>query len=519
MRRWWPNSLAGQLIAGLLLVMTAASLISFFAFIDERRLAVHEASRFQSLARVASVVRLVEDAPADMRAELVRNAGGPLLRFTLSPESKVDDDAVGFRARLIRRRLARRLGGDDRTIRIAALGGSGEIDESDGFWRWSPWRHLRHRHNRIGDDATADEDDDDDDRRYWRNRMREMPGMRGMMGMRGMAGMRGRGGDIAATAGGMLIAVRLNNGNWLNARTLLPPVAPSWAVASSTAMAATALALVLLIVLLVRRATRPLAGLAAAAERAGRGEAFTPLREEGPSDVRETIAAFNRMQERQQRFIADRTRMLAAISHDLRTPITSLRLRAEFIEDAELRARISATLDEMQAMAEATLGFVREDATEEDFQETDLGALADSVCADFADLGKAARFTPVAGGRVIVNCRPNALRRALRNIVDNALAYGGSADIHIERQPDGIAIVVEDDGPGIAESDLQRVFEPFVRLEESRSRGTGGMGLGMSIARTILRAHGGDIGITNRAEGGLRVALRLPPEAAANSDT
>jgi len=204
---------------------------------------------------------------------------------------------------------------------------------------------------------------------------------------------------------------------------------------------------------------------------------------------------------------------LAAISHDLRTPITSLRIRAEFIEDPELQAKILATLDEMQAMAEATLGFVREDATEEAFQETDLAALAESVVADAADTDGDAAFT-APEGRVVVSCRPIALRRALRNIVDNALAYGGAARVRIARDSESVALIVEDDGPGIPDSDLARVFEPFVRLEESRSRETGGMGLGMAIARTILRAHGGDVEIANRAEGGLRVALRLPLKAA-----
>ena len=479
--RWWPRSLAGQLIAGLLTVMVAAYLTSLFAFIDERRLAIHESSRFQSLSRIASVVRLVESVPIGIRHGVVREAGGPLLRFTLTPESGVYDEQSGFRARVIRHRLGRRLGDDDRAIRI------GSVEEHEGFWQWGPWHHFRrHRDYVVSDDR-------DDDRRYWRRRNHRMRG--------------------SNDGGGMVIAVRLVDGNWLNSQTLLPPLAPRWAGASLTAVAVTALALMLLIVLLVRRATRPLAKLAAAAERAGAGETFSPLLEEGPSDVRETIGAFNRMQDRQQRFIADRTRLLAAISHDLRTPITSLRIRAEFIEDAELQAKILATLDEMQAMAEATLTFVREDATEEVFVETDLGALAESVCADVADLGKAVRFIPVEGSRVVANCRPNALRRALRNIVDNALAYAGTAEIHIDQMPAGIAIVVEDEGPGIAEIDLQRVFEPFVRLEGSRNRQSGGIGLGMAIARTILRAHGGDVGTVNRPQGGLRVTLQLPPEA------
>jgi signal transduction histidine kinase len=476
--RIWPKSLAGQLIAGLLMIMVVAHAISFFAFIDERRLAVHEASRYQSLSRIASVVRLVEGAPASMRDQIVRRAGGPLLNFTLSRENLVEDEQHGLLAARIRRRLARRMEGMDREIKI------GMTEERDGYWRWGPWNHMQRHHDR----RARDDDDDDDDRRY----------------------LRGHGMGRPMTGGGMVIAVRLDDGNWLSARTLLPPVAPSWAAASLSAMVVTALALVLLIVLLVRRATRPLAGLAAAAERAGRGEAISPLPEIGPSDVRGTIAAFNRMQDRQQRFIADRTRMLAAISHDLRTPITSLRIRAEFIEDTDLQAKILATLDEMQAMAEATLSFVREDSTEEAFVETDLGALAESVSVDFSDLGKTVDYDASASGRIVINCRPNALRRALRNIVDNALIYGGSAMVRVEDQDGSVAIVVDDDGPGIPKDDLERIFEPFVRLEESRSRQTGGIGLGMAIVRTIMRAHGGDVSVVNRDEGGLRVSLQLP---------
>ncbi len=484
--RLWPKSLAGQLIAGLLAVTVVAHLISFFAFIDERRFAVREASSYQSLSRIASVVRLAETLPASMRETVAREAGGPMLHFSLADASAVTaDDGRGFRARIMRRRLERRLGDDDRDIRINYL------RERDDFWRWMPRYAMSGRH---GHDADSDDDDDDRVRRYWHRRD---------FGQR-----------MLATGDGMLISIRLKDGAWLNARTMLPPPAPSWAAASLSAMVVTAIALIVLVVLLVRRTTRPLARLAAAAERTGRGGTYQPVEETGPSDVRETIAAFNRMQERQQRYIADRTRMLAAISHDLRTPITSLRIRAEFIEDAELQAKILATLDEMQAMAEATLGFVREDATEEAFQETDLAALAESVVADAADMDKDAAFAAPVGGRVVVSCRPISLRRALRNIVDNALAYGGSARVAITRGEGSVAIVVEDDGPGIPDGDIVRVFEPFVRLEESRNRETGGIGLGMAIARTILRAHGGDVEIANRAEGGLRVVLRLPADGA-----
>ena len=182
--RWSPRSLAGQLIAGLLAVMVAAYLTSLFAFIDERRLAIHESSRFQSLSRIASVVRLVESVPIGIRDSVVREAGGPLLRFTLTPKSAVDDEQSGFRARVIRHRLGRRLGDDDRAIRI------GSVEEHDGFWQWGPWRHFRrHRDYVVSDDR-------DDDRRYWRRRNHRMRG--------------------SNPGGGMVIAVRLVDGNWLN---------------------------------------------------------------------------------------------------------------------------------------------------------------------------------------------------------------------------------------------------------------------------------------------------------------
>ncbi|MGH6916681.1 MAG: ATP-binding protein, partial [Geminicoccaceae bacterium] len=260
------------------------------------------------------------------------------------------------------------------------------------------------------------------------------------------------------------------------------------------------------------RLTRPMAELAAAAERLGRGEAVPPVPERGPADVRETTRAFNRMHARLQRFVQDRTRMLAAISHDLRTPITSLRLRAEFIEDEEIRQKILETLDDMQRMAEATLAFAREEAAQEDTRLVDLAALIDSVCADLADMGQDVTFA--GAGRSHYLGRPSSLKRALRNLIENAVAYGRRARVALESGDDEWRIVIDDDGPGIPEADFERVFAPFVRLEESRNPETGGVGLGMAISRSIVRGHGGDIALWNRPGDhgieGLRVTIRLP---------
>jgi signal transduction histidine kinase len=200
--------------------------------------------------------------------------------------------------------------------------------------------------------------------------------------------------------------------------------------------------------------------------------------------------------------------MLAAISHDLRTPITTLRLRAEFVDDEEARAKILETLDEMQRMIEATLAFAREEAAAEDTRTVDLAALVESLVADLVDLGHEVAFS--GPERLAYACRPIGLKRAVRNLIENAIAYGERARVKLEPGALAVRIVIDDDGPGIPEADFERVFAPFVRLEESRSRETGGIGLGMAIARSIVRGHGGDIELANREEGGLKVVISLP---------
>ena len=220
------------------------------------------------------------------------------------------------------------------------------------------------------------------------------------------------------------------------------------------------------------------------------------------------MRAFNLMRGRLDRYIRDRTAMLAAVSHDLRTPITSLRLHAEFVEDAGTRSRILAALDEMQRMTEDALAFIREDMRQEETRTVDLHALADSVAADLRDLGHDVEVGEA--GRVLAAGRPGALRRALRNLLENAATYGSRARVRVAKDDGGVRVVVEDEGPGIPEDGLERVFEPFVRIEASRSRDTGGSGLGLAIVRGIVRGHGGDVRLENRAEGGLRATVTLP---------
>lgn len=263
-----------------------------------------------------------------------------------------------------------------------------------------------------------------------------------------------------------------------------------------------------LAVVVARRIARPMQRLTSAAESLGRGEQNGRIPEEGPDDIRRTAVAFNQMQERLSRFLADRTAMLAAIGHDLRTPITILRLRTEFIDDEETKLRLLDTINEMQAITDATLEFTQEQSIDEPTRPVDIAALVDSICADLADLGRNIHFTD--RGIIPYRCRPAALRRAVRNLIENALRYGDRAEVSISHSPTGVDIEIEDNGPGIPDQEIERVFLPFVRLEQSRNSRTGGIGLGLPIARTIVRAHGGDIILCNMPNG-LRAVVHLPP--------
>ena len=258
---------------------------------------------------------------------------------------------------------------------------------------------------------------------------------------------------------------------------------------------------------LVRMTTRSLERLALAADAIGQDPASASLPEAAPSEIRRVIAAFNRMQERVRRYLVERGRLLGAISHDLKTPITRLRLRAEMLPDPEMRARMLRDLDEMQTMVAETLDFFSSVGRDTERQPVDVGALIESVCEDRREAGQAltVRGVPLAPYRA----DPQGLRRCLDNLIENAIRYGGSADIEVADSPRHLTIAIRDHGPGIPDPDLERVFEPFYRLDDSRNMESGGTGLGLSIARNIARWHGGDVILRNAASG-LVAELALP---------
>jgi signal transduction histidine kinase len=307
----------------------------------------------------------------------------------------------------------------------------------------------------------------------------------------------------------LAIAVAMTDGRWafFHIRQPLPPMRLGplfW-------FGITIVLVILASVWAVHRMTQPLRRLAGAADRLGLDGTAAPLPEHGPHELRNATRAFNRMQDRIRRLVDDRTLMLAAVSHDLRTVLTRLRLRAEFIDDEEQQDKAIADLDEMQAMLDATLSFARDDAADERIVRLDLAALLQSLVDDLADAGHTAEYK--GPDRFTFGGRPVALRRAFANLIENAIRYGERADVRLEPHDDGVAVIVADRGPGIPVDMRERVFDPFFRLEASRNRETGGTGLGLAVVRAIVGRHGGDIALEDRPGGGLLVRVTLPVAA------
>ncbi len=321
-------------------------------------------------------------------------------------------------------------------------------------------------------------------------------------------------GDTRRVRGGMRVA----DGTWLAFVIPALELAPVPVHASLASLSAMALGIILASVLVVRRITGPLRRLAEAAEAFGKGGSAVPMPEAGPREVRDAARAFNAMQARIHRLVADRTQALAAVSHDLRTPIQRLRLRAGFLEDAEVQQAIDTDLDEMAGMVESTLAYLRGETESEVPRQADLAAILRTLCDDAADRGAAVTYAGPERAPLWLWLRPLALKRAFANLIDNAVKYGGgTARVTLENASGSAMVWVEDDGAGIPEAALEVVFEPFRRLESSRKRGTGGTGLGLAIARQVVEGQGGTLVIVNRPKGGLTATVRLPRMEATRS--
>jgi signal transduction histidine kinase len=337
------------------------------------------------------------------------------------------------------------------------------------------------------------------------------PGMGPGPGMWGAGPGIGRGGPHGPV---LRTEVQLRDGRWARFDTELEQAAAGLPWRLALTLAVLSIAVLVLSFVAVRWVTRPLHVLAQAADALGKDINRPALSEEGPLEIQQAARAFNTMQRRLSRFIEDRTRILAAMSHDLKTPITRMRLRADLLDDEETRQRFEADLKEMEAMVTDALEFMRGLGGNEARQAVDVSALLESLQSDNEAMGR----TMLVQGRARTPYPAvvSLLKRCLGNLVDNAVLYGDSVTVKVEDTPQCLTLRMLDEGPGIPQAELEKVFEPFHRLEGSRSRETGGTGLGLTIARNIAQMHGGDIKLHNRSGRGLEAVLTLPrrPEEA-----
>lgn len=304
------------------------------------------------------------------------------------------------------------------------------------------------------------------------------------------------------------LAVELAGGDWIVFTTLNQ----LWGLDKPARVAIGLTFLVMSICLVSAVAThqmsRPILRFTAALHRFGTNPRASPIAETGPRELRQAIGAFNAMQSQVQRFVEERTTMLAAISHDLRTPLTRIRLRSELIEDDGQRAQLCRDVDEMQAMVGAALSFFGDNGKLEEGTVLSFPELLRTIADEYCDLGK--QVTYDGPDHAVFFGRPFALKRAFTNVVDNAVKYGGCCEIELRYGTAEAAVVVRDRGPGIPVNAVERVFAPFFRLEQSRNKATGGIGLGLTSARAVISDHGGRVALRNRPEGGLEVSIVLP---------
>lgn len=478
--RLLPRSLFARMVLILLGGLVVAQLLSLAVHWRERGEIIMRAMGMRSAQRIADVVKLLDSiAPAERR-KIVSVFSSPLLRIALdeqplAPEAgdaEKKDQAAQYAA-VLRRAL-----GEEFSI---------VVNVTDAPPRGAPGPGYG-----MG------------------------PGMMGAPGKWGPeAGGPAQFGPGAFGPGmhraaGVSLAVqaRLRDGTLVTFDFRQPSESVSWPYRLLISLMVLLAVVFAVTLFAVRWVTRPLKTLAEAAQNLGEDINRPPLDEQGPLEVSRAARAFNTMQQKLAKFISDRTRIFTAMSHDLKTPITRLRLRAEMLDDEALRAKFAGDLQEMEAMVGAALDFMRGLDRQEPARPIDVMALLESLQADAREMGGDVRIEGAA--RAPYHGHAQALKRCLSNLIDNAVKYGKSATISVEDSAGKLRICVRDEGQGIPEVELERVFDPFYRLEGSRSRSTGGTGLGLTIARNIAQAHGGELILRNRPAGGLEAVLTLP---------
>jgi len=466
MKRFLPKTMIGQTILVLLVGLSLSHIISMMIYSSDRLNTLAAAGGQHMVRRIANVSRLVIGSPDDWQLRIVETLNEPNFRVLLTPEAVlVSKNNNGEQENVLAEVLRQHL----------ELGA--EVPVLIQF--------LKTEHSGQNE-----------------SHMTGM-GMGPMSGMMSKVMQRSRQQALRAS-------IEIEPGKWINFITNIDGGEWPWINVSVISILVMSLAVILLSIWVVRQLSTPLSTFANAAKRLGRDVNAPSMAVSGPVEVREAALAFNDMQRRLKRLIDNRTQLLAAISHDLRTPITLLKLRAEAVDDLAEQAKILSTLDDMEQMIQSTLQFSRQEAEVEKEQRrtVDLGALIDAICADMTDTGLSVEFQDF--DKILMECRPQQLKRAIVNIIENAIKYGDHADVKLIKGDYDVDVIVDDNGPGIAVDQMDNVFQPFFRCETSRNRNTGGVGLGLSIAQSVAHAHGGEIKLENLKPQGLRVCLHLP---------
>lgn len=474
------RTLAGQLILLFVGVLLIAQVVNIVMIVGERRLTARSVLYNAAIEEMAEEVE--RRASGDRRRGRVeRTPGGPRIHFVVAPHADADRLRDGICMEEYGETLQQRL--DALQVSVS------RVKVCRGQSLPPPPRPE----GRNGDRRPPD-----------RFRSADRPGDRSGPPRRPPPDPSGPAGPGYER---FVMSVQLPDGTWVNGisghypiENLTPRILLVTGAMLICAIAAVAF--------FARRISRPLTRLADTAEEFGRGRSVEAIEAEGPEDVRRTIQAFNTMQERLSRMIETQQVMLRSVGHDLRTPLTSLRIRAEILEPSEQKDKIIGTLDDMKTMMEEILTWAEDVSATEPAHPVDVTALLASLSDDYQDAGKDVRFPDM--DPVILNCRRMSLKRAFQNLIDNGLKFGSRVRITLREEMDHVTVTFEDDGPGIPEGQMKEVLLPFVRLETSRSKETGGSGLGLSIVNSIIQAHGADLTLENRAEGGLKATVNLP---------
>ncbi|MES9856275.1 MAG: ATP-binding protein [Sedimenticola sp.] len=457
--RLLPSSLFGRLVLILTLGLILTQVLGTALTFQDRHRLLRDNIGLQLIQRIASIVNLVEGMPPQQHPQIINALDSRSLRITLTQEPPATAQEAQT-AHHLKRRLGMELEKDTK-VDVTTT----SLDE-DADHQPPPWMKHNPTHTQM---------------------------MKRGMSHRML---------------GFQAQVQLSTGQWLTFSRPLPEESLIWPLKLLGYLLILLVSVAALSLLAVRLTTRPLNTLAEAADHLGKDIQRPPLDENGPLEVRKAAHAFNTMQTRLQRHIEDKSEILAAISHDMKTPITRLRLRTEMLKDEELKSKFSGDLDAMEEMVRATLDFMRGTENSEKPALVDITALLESMKSDMEEMGWRVSLESVTAAPY--NARPLALKRCLGNLIENAARYGDEAIIRVDDSDNQLIITIADHGVGVSEEELKNLFKPFYRGESSRSRESGGTGLGLGIARNIARAHGGELILRRGSSEGLEAIVTLP---------